>query len=341
MKNKKYLLTILSLALIAVITTYGLLFVVNNHIKETQTQSVAVSTIDSTITADGTIHSQNEATVHFQTAGKLIYLPFKEGDSVTQGQTIAQIDPYPLQQQLNQTLNNYKSNRDAFDQGQDNTSTGAITTYVQRLLDQNQASLNNAVISVQLANYALQLSTLSSPINGVITHEDVTVANQNITTTTGFSLADPTTLVMRTNVSASDIDFISEGSQANVQLTGLVKQTFSGIITKIYPQKITLANGEDVYQVDITSQKLIGIAKLGQSGTVAIKTTSPKTMLIPSWAVIAHAYVWVLENNMPVLKQVVIGKIHGAQTEVISGLTQNDRVIANPDSVAAHFYNTL
>ena len=45
--------------------------------------------------------------------------------------------------------------------------------------------------NVDLANYALQLATLTSPINGVLLHEDVNTAGVNISPVTTFIVADP------------------------------------------------------------------------------------------------------------------------------------------------------
>jgi len=47
-----------------------------------QTESVAIRPIASEILASGSVKSENEATLHFQTGGKLVYLPFKKGDKV-------------------------------------------------------------------------------------------------------------------------------------------------------------------------------------------------------------------------------------------------------------------
>ena len=38
-----------------------------------------------------------------------------------------------------------------------------VNDAIKRIVDQNQASLDNSVINVELANYALQLSRLTSP----------------------------------------------------------------------------------------------------------------------------------------------------------------------------------
>lgn len=358
MKNKKYIASVFVSVILALLATQGVLYTVKAGAAKPQTESIAIQSVGDTIATDGTIHSSNEATLHFQTAGKLSYLPVKEGDSVYQGQTIAQLDTYALQRQLTQALNTYQSNRDTFDQTQQNAQNNVLQTQqslpgvqtdrnsaindaVKRLLDQNQTTLSNSVLNVELANYALQLSTITAPFNGVITHEDVTSANQNVTALTSFSLADPNALVFKANVAAKDTDFVQVGAPATITLTGNNTQ-ISGTVVKMYPTKVTLATGQDVYQVDIQADALKGVTKFGQAGTALIKTSvQDATVLVPTWTIIGHNYVWVMQGSTPVMKQVTVGTTHGEQTEIRSGLSQNDRIIVSPSSIAAKEYNAL
>ncbi len=323
------------------------------------TTTADVKYIDSTITADGKITAQNQATLHFQTGGKLVSLPFKEGDRVSQGQTIAQLDTYALQKQLSQALNTYRSTRNTFDQTQQNaqdnvlqnqqkpllpapnTDQGnAINDAVKRIVDQNQATLDNSVINVELANYAVQLSTIVSPLTGIIMQEDVTVPNVNVTPQTSFTVADPSTVVFRANVPASDIDYIAEGDNAEIAIDGR-QNRINGTIVKIFPSKVQLANGESVYQVDIQSNELTNTGKLDQSGTAIIMTHNENVTLVPAWAVLGGKYIWVYNNGETLLRTVTIGKTHGNQTEITSGLMPQDRVIVDPKSIPAKQYQML
>lgn len=368
MKNKKrfILISILVIAVLA-LGFLSLETLVNQaHATVLKTDTIAVKPVASQIVADGTVTAQDTATLHFQTGGKLIYAPFKEGDKVTQGQTIAQLDTYPLQQALTLALNNYKVQRDTFDQTQQNSQTGVlqgqqkysldvtnkvglgdpgensiINDMAKRILDQNQANLDNSVINVQLANYAKQLATLTAPFNGVITHEDVTVPNQNVTATTNFIIIDPKTLVFSAQVSENDIDFVKTGAAAAVQLNGL-GQSLSGTVVKIYPDKEKLANGQSVYQVDISTNALLSMGKLNQTGIATIiGSTSSSVMLIPAWTVLSHQSVWVVENGQQVLKHVTLGKAHGDMIEVTGGLSPTDSVIVNPAAIASKKYQLL
>ncbi len=367
MKNKKNLLIIVICALGTFLVIEGVLSLLQNLKPSISAQSVAIKPVESQISAAGSIHSESETTLHFQTPGKLTYLPFKIGDKISAGQTIASLDTYELQKELTAALNTYKSTRDTFDQTNANTQNGilqsqqryglevttrqgitgdsensALNDIAKRIVDQNQANLDNSVINVELTNYALSLATLTSPITGVVTGEDVTVPNVNVTTTTSFSVADPSTPVFQAFVLPQDIDFVQVGSPAKITIDGLPGIVLEGTVERIYPQKTTLSDGSSAYQVDITSENLKNTGKLGQTGQVFIQSTArSNSMLVPIWAVVGHQYVWLVKDGKPVLQKVNVGETHGDEIE-INGLSSTDqKIILDPKSIADKIYKIL
>jgi RND family efflux transporter MFP subunit len=315
--------------------------------------------VNSTVSADGSVTAQSQARLSFQTSGKLIYLPFKEGDRVRASQTIARLDTYALQRQLTLALNSYRTTRDTFDQTQANSqdnllksqispvyinaqmdNTTAVNDALRRILDQSQAGLDNSVINVELANYALQLSALTSPLNGIVTHEDVTVPGINITPATGFTVADPDTMVFRANVPAGNIYYVTPGNSVTLAVDG-IKNMITGTVVKIYPSKVILGSGQAVYQVDIESIALKQNAKLDQTGKAIISTNSENVALVPAWTVLNGKYIWINNNGTPELKQVSIGKIHGNEIEITAGLSAGDKIITNPRYIPSLKYPLL
>lgn len=358
MKNKYFILLLIALIPAIIFITFFTSKVLAGSLQ-LATDTVQVKPVAQAISAGGSIHSENEATLHFQTGGKLVYLPFKKGDAVYQGQTIAQLDTYALQKQLEAALNAYRITRDTFDQTQSNSQnnvlqtqqqgnfpgiqadkTNAINDAVKRILDETQGALDNSVINVELSNYALQLASLTAPFNGIILTEDVTTANVNITPATSFVIVDPNKKVFRANIAASDIDFVSVGSPATIKLDGSEK-IIHGTVETIYPQKVILPTGEQVYEVDVTADGLTSAA-FGQNGSVLIASNNGSSaLMVPSWVIVGHKYVWVWNGKMTVLKPVHIGATHDDMTEIISGLDKSDKVIVTPKSVAKTQYNML
>ena len=75
--------------------------------------------------------------------------------------------------------------------------------------------------------------------------------------------------------------YISEGSTVTLAING-VQNKLQGTVVKIYPSKVTLANGQSVYQADIASDDLKRQAKLDQSGTAIISTHAQHVALVPA-----------------------------------------------------------
>ncbi len=280
---------------------------------------------------------------------------------------IAQLDTYALQQQFAQAVNTFKSLQDSTAQTQENQNAGVVaaqqrtsldlsvnhnTNYsgtteenlvqdaAKRLIDQGQLNLDSASLSVDISRYAMQLATLTSPFTGVVTHEDVNVAGQNVTPTTTFSVADPSTKVFRANVSANDIDYISDGMKANVILDGKQKRIM-GTIVKVYPSKVTLSDGEQVYQVDIQSDEILNAGKLDQTGTAVIMTNAQNVILVPAWTVLSGKYIWIDNSGKPELKAVSVGQMQGNDIEITGGLSKQDRIITDPKAIPASEYPLL
>jgi macrolide-specific efflux system membrane fusion protein len=362
MKNKKIIISVvfILLVLIAIVAVVLKRFVFIPQAGSKSVTTASVQFVSSTITADGAVTAQNQANLTFQTGGKLIYLPFKAGDSVYAGETIAKLDTYTLQRQLTAALNNYQSTRDTFDQAQENSgdnilnsslkptystvngidNTTAIDEAIARIADQNQNTLNNSVINVELANYALQLSTLTSPLKGIITREDVTTPGVNVTLATTFTVADPSSMVFRANVPTQEIYYISEGSPVTLAVDG-IQGKMQGTVVRIYPSKVTLPTGEAVYQVDIASDQLKKVAKLDETGTVLINTNSQNVALVPAWTVLSGKYIWVDNGGTPELKEVTVGKVRGDEMEITGGLTSTDNIIVDPKYIPSLKYQIL
>jgi membrane fusion protein, multidrug efflux system len=345
MKNKifqkKTLFTLGKVVLISIIAIFGSLifFKVSSAAK---TETLKVKSVDSVLQADGTVTPKNQAVLHFQTSGKLIYLPFKVGDHVFQGQIVAKLDTSKLEANLRQAQQNYVAAKAISDKYYDGRDSNAAESYDDKIKRTGiDATKNIAYDNVVKAQQDLTDATLISPIDGIILQEDVDTVNVNVTSATGFTIADPSSLVFRANVLENDIDFISVGNKTNISL-GESSISIQGIVGKIYPDKVVSSTGQKVYLVDIETEKADQLNNIRQSGIALIQSNSKENVkLIPTWTVLNHDQVWVLSNGKTILRNVTVGKIHGEMTEVLNGLEAQDEVITNPESIAANKYKIL
>jgi hypothetical protein len=120
-----------------------------------------------------------------------------------------------------------------------------------------------------------------------------------------------------------------------------IQNKISGTVVKIFPSKIILPSGQAAYQVDISSEELMKKAKLDMSGRAIIYTNSENIALVPAWTVLSGKYIWIDNNGKPDLRKVTVGKIHGNEIEIISGLSENDKIIVDPKYIPSQKYQLL
>ena len=340
--KKRNIYRLFVISFVSFIIIVGLIFILRTD-PQLKTEVFEIKTVASAIQTDGAITPENQAIMHFQTGGKLVYLPFKEGDSVRQGQVIAKLDTVRLEANLRQAEQDYTATDAVSQKFYDGRDPNAAESYDDKIKRTAiDAAKNKAYDAVVKARQDLADASLVSPMNGIILHEDITTINVNITPVTGFTVADPSSLAFRANVSENDIDFVSVGNAAEIKLGNGEGVSILGAVSKIYPDKVTLPTGQKIYQVDIASVQADMFKIMGQSGTVLIQSNSRENVkLVPTWTVLNHDSVWVLANGKPVLRSVMVGDIHGDMTEIMSGLDAKDMIITNPESIVAGKYIIL
>jgi membrane fusion protein, multidrug efflux system len=140
------------------------------------------------LTGVGTVIAYNTAIIHSQIQGQITSINFTEGQTVHNGDLLAQIDPRPYQAQIEQLT----ANRDR-DQAQLTNSLANLNRYTTlgqkgwatpQLVDTQKAQvsqLQNAVKSdqalIDAANVQLSYTRLTSPFDGVTGIRQIDVGN--------------------------------------------------------------------------------------------------------------------------------------------------------------------
>lgn len=356
MKINKFLTRnkLLFVLLLIIIATGVFSFNISKNAQSSNDSVLAdLESAPSELQAGGSIISKNQETLHFQSSGKLAYLPFKEGDQIQQGQVIASLDSTEAQHNLTGADAGYRSAKAALDLVLDNihlfqygnggfanvgTANETQTQKTQR--QQAEEVANIAYDNLQKSQKQLQNLSIIAPFDGTLMIEDVKNIEVNVTPATSFMLADLNNLVFQAVVSGNDISSVNIGDKVKIQLDGIKDQQFDGIVSNIYPEKIRLQNG-DGYKVDIESELLKLNGKFGTSGSVLFENKLAKSFILPSWVVLGNQYVWVMNQNNPVLKKVTVGEVIGDKVQIINGLTNEDKVILNPETIIEKEYQIL
>lgn len=228
------------------------------------------------VSASGKIEAKRIANLTFQTSGLLSWVGVKEGDYVQKWQGIASLDRRELEKRLARYLNLYMTNRWDFEQLQedykDEKERYLITQAMKRILDKAQFSLNNAVIDVELTDLALKLSTISTPIEGIVTRVDTPNPGINVTPLGAtFTVIDPSSVYFSAFVDEADISKIKIGQEAKITLDSYPDEEFKGRVERIDFVATTTTGGGTAFRVEISLPENDNLKfKVGANGDAEI-----------------------------------------------------------------------
>ena len=143
-----------------------------------RTQAVVLGTVTQTISLSGNLTPTDQSNLDFGSAGKVTAVDVNAGDSVTQGETLATIDPMSLQAQLAQAQANLVSAQAKLSLDQ----AGSAVSADKQALASDQTSLNDTIASDNLKISQAQTAVA----NARSTYDsDGCAANPNATGCTG------------------------------------------------------------------------------------------------------------------------------------------------------------
>lgn len=248
----------------------------DNGIKVTA-EKVQSRTIIETVNAPGKVYPEVEVKISPDISGEVTELNVEEGDSVRKGQVLAKIyaDIYSSQRdeaqarviqsqatvansqaalaaikaQLDQARAAYNRNKDLYEEKviskaeleQYETQFKATQSQYNAAL-QNirslQAGTQSSRTSLEAANKNLGRTTLTSPMNGVISSLTVkkgerVAGNSFNVGTEMMRVADLSVMEVRVDVGENDIVKVNIGDSADVEIEAYNNRKFKGVVTQI------------------------------------------------------------------------------------------------------------
>ncbi len=275
-KTVKWILIILGILIVVLIVGKLIAGKGDDGVKVSAEKSEK-RTIIETVNASGKVYPEVEVKITPDISGQITELDVKEGDSVKKGQILARIyaDIYATQrdqaaaavsQQEAMTANS-KSQLDALKATLDQTQHAyerqkqllqdkviskaefeqAESSYLsakanydaaKQAIVGNQASVQSAEANLQRANKDLSRTTLTAPMDGVISSLSVkegerVAGNSFALGTEMMRVADMSVMEVRVDVGENDIVKVNLGDSADVEVDAYNNRKFKGIVTQI------------------------------------------------------------------------------------------------------------
>jgi HlyD family secretion protein len=262
-----------------------------NKAVEVRTEQVATRDLVSSVTASGQVRPQTKVDLSSDITGKIVKLAVKEGQIVTKGQFLLQIDPQQAEAAVQRVDAMLASSRAQMAQAEANYDqakksyerTAAIKKTNPTLIsDENLEQLRTAVdvnkamyesarhavdqstAGVRDARSSLGKTTIYAPMSGRITRlnvengETAIMGTLNKDAATLLTIADMSVLETKVKVDETDVARISIGDSAVIQIDAFPDTTFIGRVTKISNSAVKAAatgqNTDQAVDYEVTIQ---------------------------------------------------------------------------------------
>ncbi|MBK6336451.1 MAG: efflux RND transporter periplasmic adaptor subunit [Betaproteobacteria bacterium] len=287
---------------------------------------VATAQLSKTITAVGSLRSDESITVRPEVAGRVAFIGFQEGQRVPKGATLLRLDPAINQAEVQQAQANLTLAKAKYERAVELQGKGFISGQAK---DEAENNLKVGEAALALANARLAKTEIKAPFTGVIGLRSVSV---------GDYVKEGADVVNLESIDALKVDFrvpeiylqqVSVGQTLQVTLDALPGKTYEGKVFAINP--LVDAAGRAIViraQVRNTDTAL----RPGMFARVRLFTRTPQEALVlPEQALVPQGedqYVFRVVDGKAVRVKVGVGQRRDGMVEIVDGVVAGDLVVS-------------
>ena len=247
-----------------------------------QVAKVGRESLQSKVSANGKIQAVTKADISANVMGQVTKLAVKEGDRVSKGQFLMEIDPrsaranadamqanlQATQSDLSSATANLAQAKSDFDRAKANRSAGIIstadfertkTTFDTTLATQETARrrADQAKANVSQSHVGLGFSTILAPMDGVVTARRIELGEtavpgiQNQAGTVLLTVSDMSKVEAEMEVDEASIPTVKQGQKAQVRIDAYPNQTFDGEVREVGGSPILKASANEAIKFKV------------------------------------------------------------------------------------------
>lgn len=292
----------------------------------------------------GQLEAIKRADIYAQVSGYLHDWHVEIGAKVNAGQLLAQIDTPDIDQQLAQAkadLGVAKANAELARSTAKRWQTLAKTQVVSAQDNEQRVSaLNVGLAEVEAAQANVnrlevqkQYAAILAPFDGIVTKRSTDIGTLvNAGGQPLYEISDVSQLYLYIRVPQNYLRRVTLGTVASITIPENPRQTYSA---KVVNSSRSVTQGSGTVLMQLLVDNPAGELSAGGFATVSLALQSPENVLsLPASALIFDAQgtsiATVDQDNRIVIKTVTIARDLGRIIEIESGLSAQDKVVANP-----------
>lgn len=232
--------------------------VITKQVRQSETMAIAPQTLRETVKVTGTLVPAHQADVASQASGRVMAVMVRPGDTVNEGDVLAQIDRATLELQLNQqratadaTRAQLVSSRQQLErteelarQGLTSPSALEQARSANAALEANLTALESAVESAELA---LANATVKAPLSGIVASRSVDPGQTIQAGTPLFNIVNLDQMEFDAAASVNSSARVAAGQSATISVTGLDGREFAGSVSRVNPVAVSGTRTVPIY----------------------------------------------------------------------------------------------
>jgi HlyD family secretion protein len=323
-----------------------------------QTTTPMATDIEQVTVATGVLVPRKEIQIKPQVRGIIKEIYVQPGDVVEKGQTLARIGIIPSLTSVNEAENRLKKAQIYYANAKQELAR-QDKLYQKQLISQAefkkyQLDYNTALADLQAAQNNLQLvkegvtkeqadmnnnTLIASTVAGMVLEVPIKEGNTVIEAnnfnegTTVATIADMEALVFEGSIDESEVGKLQEGMPLKLTLGALEDETLQATLEYIAPKGAKSEDGAVQFQIKAAVEPKEGVlVRAGYSANAKIVLARKAPVLAIQESLVHYdkddtAYVEIERAEQEFIKQPVeLGLSDGINVEVVSGLTQSDRL---------------
>lgn len=273
----------------------------------------------------GEIIPGKQAIIIPKSAGMVTAVEFREGDRVAGGQVVFRLENTYQQLQLQQAKSVRQALKTELVEMERLLEAGAVPEFEVRKL---KAELEQADISLKMAEYGYENTLVKAPMTGVLTELRVEEGELVGTNPVGRVMALDRVRV-RIAVSENHIGRLSGGMAVKVDVpsAGVYRE---GQVVRIGKAAIPESRS---FLVEVEVDNLSEDLRPGMFARVVVEADCRESLLVSATALYekeGSSYLYVPRRGKAAIREVMIGARQDGMVEIIHGLSAGDRYIVRP-----------
>ena len=276
--KKKHIYIIIGIVVLIVVLIVAKkkgLFGETGDSMEVEISKVELIDITETVSSSGKIKPEVEVKIAPEVSGEIIKLPIKEGQEVSKGQLLVEINPDIYESSVNRAKASLQSSKSTYQQSkarlieseQDfkrNKKLYNNGTIAQSEWEKAKANYEVAKLQVESAKYQVYSSeatlkeakdnlartSIFSPMDGTISRLNVelgerVVGTQQMAGTELLRVANLNDMEAEVDVNENDIIKVKVGDETDIEVDAFLNKTFKGVVTEIANSAVTAGTSAD------------------------------------------------------------------------------------------------